>query len=337
MRPALGPLGTPVLPYLEAHFSRLPLSSGRGYPHMPHSHFDEEFIIVVEGTARFFFSEQDTEKIVRAVGSKQYRPQKPSARLLRYDAPRGTILVHPSQNNHTMSAVDGEMVEYICIRLVRARTLAALLSGQNAGLVPGQINRTRVLIPSAKTLAAWRDDSSGAPVPAAARAAAAAGSRRGGSRKEVLFEEPVAAGEERLEVHATVTDPGGGYAQHTDAHDVLVLVLYGSVRLPPSEQVLGPGSVVLLPAGYEHGLVNMGSVPSVHYVFEFHEGRIAAAGQTISSATVAAARSNHHGHTNHRDRRGPATVKRSIGHTHTTHDSRTNTNTERAMAQRRPR
>jgi len=243
---------------------------------MPHSHFDEELIMVVKGTARFFFSERVTERVVRAVGSKQFRPQKPSARLLRYDAPRGTIVVHPAQNNHTMSAVDGETVEYICIRLVRARTLAALLSRHHAGMVPGQINRTRVLTPSAETLAAWCDDSSGAAAPAAARGAAA-GSRRGGSRKEVLFEEPVAAGEERLEVHATVTDPGGGYAQHTDAHDVLVLVLYGSVRLPPSEQVLGPGSVVFLPAGVKHGLVNVGSVPSVHYVFEFHKGRVTAA------------------------------------------------------------
>jgi len=285
MRPALGPLGTPVLPYLEAHFSRLPLTSGCNYPHLPHSHFDEELIIVVKGTARFFFSERVTEQVVQPGGSRKYRPAKPSARLLRYNAPRGTILLHPAQNNHTVSSVDGEAVEYICIRLVRARTLAALLNQHDAGLVPGQFNRTRILTPSAETLAAWHDGGSGsAAAPVAPRAAAVVGLRRGAARKEVLFEEPVADGEEQLEVHATVTDPGGGYRQHTDAHDVLLLILCGSVRVPPSEQVLGPNSVVLLPAGSRHGLLNMGSVPSVHYAFEFRKGHVAT--ETVRKTAV---------------------------------------------------
>lgn len=71
-----------------------------------------------------------------------------------------------------------------------------------------------------------------------------------------------------LHAHVTVLQPGGGYDPHTDAYDVAILVLDGTVETL-GEQA-GPNSVVFYAAGQPHGMRNAGDVPAAYLVFELH-------------------------------------------------------------------
>ena len=72
----------------------------------------------------------------------------------------------------------------------------------------------------------------------------------------------------RLQSHLTTLQPGAGYDPHVDAHDVAIVVLVGALETL-GEQI-GPDSVVFYAAGESHGMRNVGDVPAVYLVFEFH-------------------------------------------------------------------
>ena len=72
----------------------------------------------------------------------------------------------------------------------------------------------------------------------------------------------------RLQSHLTTLQPGAGYDPHVDAHDVAIVVLEGTLETL-GEQV-GPDSVVFYAAGESHGMRNVGDVPAIYLVFEFH-------------------------------------------------------------------
>lgn len=72
----------------------------------------------------------------------------------------------------------------------------------------------------------------------------------------------------KLHAHFTTIQPGGGYAEHVDAHDVAILVLSGEVETVGAR--VKPFGVVYYSAGELHGMRNVGTVPATYLVFEFH-------------------------------------------------------------------
>lgn len=72
----------------------------------------------------------------------------------------------------------------------------------------------------------------------------------------------------KLHAHLTVMQPGAGYAEHADAHDVAIVVLEGSIETLGRR--LGPGGTAFSPAGSPHGLSNPGQTAARYLVFEFH-------------------------------------------------------------------
>jgi hypothetical protein len=71
-----------------------------------------------------------------------------------------------------------------------------------------------------------------------------------------------------LQCHTSVLLPGGGYASHTDAHDVAILVMKGYIE-SLGERV-GPMSVLFFPAGHPHDMHNPTNELAEYLVFEFH-------------------------------------------------------------------
>jgi quercetin dioxygenase-like cupin family protein len=259
MQPALRASSLPSFPYLEGHFSRLPLHRMHS-PHRPHAHYDEELVIVLNGSLRIAYSSRHTTQIAFVDSrTRSEVPMVANSTSIVYDAPRGTIAVHSSQNNHTLAAIDGVPVFYFCLRLVGTRVVEQMVSKHASMEVQrGSLARTRILTPSSRVLATWDGAEGGAGhMPLRTRVV------------QTLVDSLSLAGGETLHIHATLTPPGGGYDTHADAYDVLLLTLAGSVEITgPSAQRLGPYSLALLPAGSMHGHRNVGSTPSVHYVIE---------------------------------------------------------------------
>lgn len=74
----------------------------------------------------------------------------------------------------------------------------------------------------------------------------------------------------RLHAHVSTLPPGGGYAPHVDAHDVILVTLEGEVETLGT--TVGPHHVVVYGAGEAHGLRATGATPARYLVFEM-EGR----------------------------------------------------------------
>lgn len=86
---------------------------------------------------------------------------------------------------------------------------------------------------------------------------------------------------EKLECHRTILDPGGGYATHSDEHDVAIIVFEGEVVV--NGQTAGRGGVFYVAAGTPHDMQNASQEPAHYLVFEFHAfnpelGRVADTG-----------------------------------------------------------
>lgn len=84
---------------------------------------------------------------------------------------------------------------------------------------------------------------------------------------ETIIDEPT-TWLDRLEVHASGLLPGCGYKPHVDRHDVIIIVLDGEVT--SGGVAHPPGSCLLHPGGWKHGLRNEGCLPSHYLVIELH-------------------------------------------------------------------
>lgn len=85
-------------------------------------------------------------------------------------------------------------------------------------------------------------------------------------RKRQILETPTRY-LEKLHCHSTYLMPGGGYAAHSDAHDIAIVVLEGVIESAGLR--VEPHGVLYIPAGTSHGMVNPGSQPALYLVFEF--------------------------------------------------------------------
>lgn len=88
----------------------------------------------------------------------------------------------------------------------------------------------------------------------------------GGFRTKTVFEGSTGS-LARLHCHVTALSPGAGYATHTDPYDVAIVLLRGEVETLGRR--VGPGSLILYPAGEPHGMQNPGETVAEYVVFEF--------------------------------------------------------------------
>ncbi len=72
----------------------------------------------------------------------------------------------------------------------------------------------------------------------------------------------------RLQCHLSTVSPGGGYEPHTDAYDVGLVLLSGTVET--LGQRLEAPALAFYSAGEAHGIRNAGADPASYLIFEFH-------------------------------------------------------------------
>jgi quercetin dioxygenase-like cupin family protein len=87
---------------------------------------------------------------------------------------------------------------------------------------------------------------------------------------QLIFEHPTAY-LDKLHGHLTDLKTGAGYAPHTDAYDVAIVVLSG--RIETIDRIAEPFDVIYYPADTPHGMRNAGTSPARYLVFEFHGSR----------------------------------------------------------------
>jgi len=72
----------------------------------------------------------------------------------------------------------------------------------------------------------------------------------------------------KLQSHVTTLQQGAGYQPHSDAYDVAILLLTGTVET--LGQIVQAHSVIFYAAGEPHGMINRGHCNAFYLVFEFH-------------------------------------------------------------------
>jgi mannose-6-phosphate isomerase-like protein (cupin superfamily) len=88
-----------------------------------------------------------------------------------------------------------------------------------------------------------------------------------GFATKLLFESPTLH-LDKLHAHASTLHPGAGYDAHSDAYDVVILLVEGTVETI-GQQVSAP-SVIVYSAHKPHGMKNSGDIPARYVVFELH-------------------------------------------------------------------
>lgn len=86
----------------------------------------------------------------------------------------------------------------------------------------------------------------------------------------------------KLHAHLTTLQPGAGYEPHADPYDVAIVLLSGEVETV-GERV-SPLGLVYYSAGELHGIRNVGGIPAVYLVFEFHSPAVVAQKQKSAEA-----------------------------------------------------
>ncbi len=85
--------------------------------------------------------------------------------------------------------------------------------------------------------------------------------------RTVIFESPTLY-LRKLRCHISILQPGAGYPPHSDAYDVAILTLSGTVETLGRN--IGPYSVIFYAAGEPHGMKNADTIPARYIVIEFH-------------------------------------------------------------------
>ena len=88
-----------------------------------------------------------------------------------------------------------------------------------------------------------------------------------GFSSAVIFEGPTVY-LSKLHSHLSIISPGCGYDAHQDDHDVVLVMLAGSVET--SGHRVKPHDIIYYAAGEPHGMNNPGTVPVRYLVLEFH-------------------------------------------------------------------
>lgn len=83
---------------------------------------------------------------------------------------------------------------------------------------------------------------------------------------------------QNLEIHTSTVEAGEApHPPHTHAdQEELIIIKEGSLKAAIKDQskILGPGSVVYVIPGEEHGFVNAGNIPCTYFIIKFKTGSV---------------------------------------------------------------
>eukprot|EP00316_Scyphosphaera_apsteinii_P005053 CAMPEP_0119309612 /NCGR_PEP_ID=MMETSP1333-20130426/15863_1 /TAXON_ID=418940 /ORGANISM="Scyphosphaera apsteinii, Strain RCC1455" /LENGTH=274 /DNA_ID=CAMNT_0007313611 /DNA_START=71 /DNA_END=895 /DNA_ORIENTATION=+ len=166
-------------------------------------------------------------------------------------ATRGDLIYHPPQADHRIvaSPMEGSSMvresQYLAIRWTLVSRVQSLLEEGSLLRMPGDTSQ----------FVEWSEPPASTVF-------------RGGCR-QTLLHRPTQWGS--VQVHSTCLAPGkAGTNIHTDPHDVMIVVLRGTLQALPGGTLLPAGSVTYFASHSRHGVRNAdNSTTSVHLAFEF--------------------------------------------------------------------
>jgi mannose-6-phosphate isomerase-like protein (cupin superfamily) len=200
-------------------------------PHPPHAHVQEEILIVLDGTAEILIASN---------------PSDPTPQVVPMTV--GQFSYYPAGQHHTLRNASDHTVTYLML----------WWSGvQQQNIVRGLLRR---LLPTRPTLPTGTFD---------LRRELVTDHERGFAT--VLVFEGATKWLRRLQCHLTRLKPGAGYAAHTDAHDVAIVLLDGSIETAGT--VVTNRGIAYFGAGEPHGMHNPGGGTATYLVFEFDRNR----------------------------------------------------------------
>ena len=208
---------TPTVDRMNCHMSVL---SGGVTPHEPHSHLDEELLIMLNGEADLVMV-----------------PEKITGKQERYRLKAGSLVFYPAFYTHTIHNAGCEPATYLMFKW-----RASVPSRADSQACVYQYAFPELSVEN-------RHD-------------------RPWESREVLNISTRHL--KRLHCHASLLQPGAGYAAHRDRYDVAILLLQGTVETLGRK--LQPFSLIYYAAGEMHGMRNVGDTPAYYLVFEFHPG-----------------------------------------------------------------
>lgn len=204
---------TPVLSKLSCHASILEPGCS---PHPPHTHNDEEILVILDGEAEIIIAESEDDDDPRV------------ERMM-----AGDLVYYPSYQYHTIRCIGANPVSYFMYRWDAACHLdkdalkLTIVKGlKNIPLDQNQPFVTKVLFEG---------------------------------KTDLL---------DKLHIHISKAEYGGGYKEHCDEHDVAILLLEGSIKT--MGRIVSAPAVVFHPAKELHGLRGAGNAIARYLVTEFH-------------------------------------------------------------------
>lgn len=211
---------SPVHDVIESHASVLQPGA---MPHRPHTHIEEELLIILDGQADLLLGESDD----------------PDA-ATRHPVTRGDFAYYPAFQFHTLQNTGAAPLSYVMFKWRNTPFEVTAPLETRVCRYPGR----PVLAPGSSF------------------------------RSSLVFEVPTSfLG--TLHAHFSVVAPGGGYAVHTDDHDLAIVMFEGEVET--LGRTLTAHDVLYCAAGIPHGLQNRSTAPAHYLVFEFHapeDGRV---------------------------------------------------------------
>ncbi len=176
----------------------------------------------------------EEELIVILSGSVQIQTLDDNDKLIT-SIPIGSasIVYHDSKKPHTIHSVGSEPAIYVCLKWTGRRT-----------------NQKAAFLESSIFLPKYEDEKGSSPF-----------------RINKIFQSPTEF-LTKLRCHVSLMEPGAGYAPHRDPHDILIVLLDGTVET--LGQTIGPQGIIFYHAGEPHGMRNVGNTLARYVVFEFH-------------------------------------------------------------------
>ncbi len=201
-------------------------------PHEPHSHDEEEILVVLNGEAELVIvDEKWTERIE--------------------EVEAGKFAYYPAHQVHTLRNTGGQPVTYMMFKWVSATSTTN-----------GTLLKTSIYDVDARFSA---DDGEHEDI--SSQRFESDGDDSSGFNPTRIFEGPTRY-LHKLQAHFTTLAAGHGYPPHVDAYDVAIVTLSGIVETLGRQ--VGPNSIIFYAAGEPHGMTNVGDIPARYLVFEFH-------------------------------------------------------------------
>ncbi len=180
-------------------------------PHEPHTHVEEEILIVLKGEASIL---------------------SPESRMV-VSLKQNEMVYYPSNFSHTIKATSEQDLFYLMFKWRRSK----FNSTEVKPFSKHELNFDLI------------------------------NSKEGKYKSHLVFNQET-NDLYNLHCHLSAVEPGGGYLQHIDSYDVVILLLEGSITVMNKE--VSALRMLYIPSGLPHDLHNSGDRLAKYIVFEFH-------------------------------------------------------------------